>query len=244
MSPAGTGLAYTGATARINYALAQNGQLPRIFMRLNAAQVPVWSIVVNFVIGLAMLLPFPGWSQLIGFITSAAILSLAFGPVSLAALRHQLPDRARPFRLQGGVALSAIAFMLVGCVVYWAGWETNWKVFALAIAGGAVLIACTTGAAKPAELDLRQSLWFWLFIDGLGAISYLGNFGGGLGVLPKYVDLVIVSAFSLFVFWVAVRDRPARRRDGGAGQVGCVARPASDADQGDEGRRAAHVPPG
>ena len=45
---------------------------------------------------LAMLLPFPGWSELIGFISSAAILSLAFGPVSLAALRHQLPDtRAR-----------------------------------------------------------------------------------------------------------------------------------------------------
>ena len=41
----------------------------------------MWSIAVNFIIGLLMLLPFPGWSQLIGFISSAAILSLAFGPV-------------------------------------------------------------------------------------------------------------------------------------------------------------------
>jgi len=41
VSPSGTGLAYTGATARINYALAENGQLPSLFMRLNAAQVPV-----------------------------------------------------------------------------------------------------------------------------------------------------------------------------------------------------------
>ena len=55
--------------------------------------------------------------------------------------------------------------------------------------------------------DLRQSLWFWLFIDGLGAISFLGNYGGGLGVIPKYVDLLVVSGFSLFVLWVAVRDR-------------------------------------
>ena len=166
VSPSGTGLAYTGATARINYALAENGQLPSLFMRLNTAQVPVWSIAINFVIGLLMLLPFPGWSELIGFISSAAILSLAFGPVSLAALRHQLPDRMRPFRLKGGVALSAVAFVLVGCVVYWAGWETNWKVFALAIAGGALLIALhyrerRSRQARPAPIAVVLAFHRW-----------------------------------------------------------------------------------
>ena len=207
VSPAGTGIAYTGATARINYALAQNGQLPKLFMRLNAAQVPVWSIVINFLIGLLLLLPLPGWSQLIGFISSAAILSLAFGPVSLAALRHQLPDHKRPFRLKGGIAVSAIAFMMVGCVVYWAGWQTNWKVFALAIAGGALLIAVHYWTGEKERLDLKQSLWFWLFINGLGVLSLVGNFGGGLGLLPKYGDLGIVGLFSLAVFFIAIRDR-------------------------------------
>jgi hypothetical protein len=43
-------------------------------------------------------------------------------------------------------------------------------------------------------------------VDGLGALSFLGNYGGGLGVIPKYVDLLVVGAFSLFVFWFAVRD--------------------------------------
>ncbi|MFA5901237.1 MAG: APC family permease [Hyphomicrobium sp.] len=207
ISPTGTGIAYTGATARINYALAENGHLPKLFMRLNTAQVPVWSIVINFLVGLLLLLPLPGWSQLIGFISSAAILSLAFGPVSLVALRHQLPNRRRPFRLKGGDAISAFAFVLVGCIVYWAGWQTNWKVFALAIAGGAVLMALNYMGGGKTKLDLRQSLWFWLFIDGLGVLSFVGNFGGGLGMLPKYGDLLIVSGFSLFVFWVAVRDR-------------------------------------
>jgi amino acid transporter len=207
VSPTGTALAYTGATARINYALAENQQLPNIFMRLNAQQVPVWSIAANFVVGLLLLLPLPGWSQLIGFVSSAAILSLAFGPVSLAALRHQLPDRPRPFRLQAGMTVSAIAFMLVGCIVYWAGWETNWKVFALAILGGLLLIGLHYWRGGAGKLDLRQSLWFWLFIDGLGVLSFLGNYGGGLGALPKYGDLLIVSAFSLFTFWVATHDR-------------------------------------
>ncbi len=207
VSPTGTGIAYTAATARINYALAENGQLPKLFMRLNASQVPVWSILVNFLIGLLLLLPLPGWSQLIGFISSAAILSLAFGPVSLAALRHQLPRHKRPFRLKGGVALAAVSFMLVGCIVYWAGWQTNWKVFALAIAGGALLMALHYWTGEKDKLNLKQSLWFWLFINGLGVISLTGNYGGGLGLLPKYGDLLIVSLFSLGVFWVAVRDR-------------------------------------
>jgi amino acid transporter len=206
VSPSGTGLAYTGATARINYALAENGQLPRLFMQLNRAQVPVWSIAINFVVGLLLLLPFPGWSELIGFISSAAILSLAFGPVSLAALRHQIPNQSRPFRLSRGIPFSAISFMLVGCVVYWAGWDTNWKVFALAFAGGAVLVAMHAGCSTD-KLDLRQSLWFWLFIAGLAAVSYAGNYGNGLDLFPSGVDLLIVSAFSLAVFWVAIRDR-------------------------------------
>ena len=94
--------------------------------------------------------------------------------------------------------------MLVGCVVYWAGWDTNWKVVALAIVGGGALIALHYWGGEAGKLDLRQSLWFWLFIDGLGAISFLGNYGGGLGVIPKYVDLLVVGGFSLFV---AVRDR-------------------------------------
>ncbi|MFN3623696.1 MAG: APC family permease [Hyphomicrobium sp.] len=207
VSPTGTGIAYTGATARINYALAENGQLPKLFMRLNTAQVPVWSILINFLVGLLLLLPLPGWSQLIGFISSAAILSLAFGPVSLAAMRHQLPAHKRPFRLKGGIAVSAIAFMMVGCIVYWAGWQTNWKVFALAIAGGALLIAVHYWTHESEKLDLKQSLWFWLFIDGLGVLSFVGNYGGGLGLLPKYGDLAIVAAFSLLVFWIAIRDR-------------------------------------
>ena len=207
VSPAGTGIAYTGATARINYALAENGHLPKLFMRLNAAAVPVWSITINFLVGLLLLLPLPGWSQLIGFISSAAILSLAFGPVSLAALRHQLPDHPRPFRLKASLTISAIAFMLVGCIVYWAGWQTNWKVFALALIGGAVLITLHYWSGERDKLDLKQSLWFWLFINGLGLLSLAGNYGGGLGLLPQYGDIAIVSGFSLLVFCIAIRDR-------------------------------------
>ena len=207
LSPSGTALAYTGVTARINYALAQNEQFPRLFLRLNGAKVPVWALLFNFGLGFLLFLPFPGWSELVGFISSAAVLSLAFGPVSLAALRHQQPGLERPFKLQAGIAVSALSFVLVGCVVYWTGWDTNWKVFALALAGAAMLSALHLRRGDFHALHARQSAWFWLFVAGLALISYTGNYGHGLGLVHHGVDMAIVGVFSLFVFFLALRTR-------------------------------------
>ncbi len=118
ISPSGTGFAATGATARINYAMSKNGQFPAIFERVNRFKVPVWSLIFNFVVGMIVFLPFPAWAELVGFISSSVVLSLAFGPVSLAALRYQMPDLARPFRVPCAIAYSAICFVFVGYVVY------------------------------------------------------------------------------------------------------------------------------
>lgn len=207
LSPSGTALTYTGATARINYALAHNQQFPQLFLKLNRARTPVWALLFNFVIGFLLFLPFPGWADLVGFISSAAVLSLAFGPISLVALRRQQPALARPFELKAGTALSALAFVLVGLVVYWTGWETNWKVFSLALAGGAMLSLLHLRRGDFSRLHTRQSLWFWLFIGGLAAISYVGNYGHGLGLLHHGFDMAIVAVLALAVFWYALKSR-------------------------------------
>ena len=157
LSPSGTAIAYIGATARINYALAQNNQFPSTFLHLNRASVPVWALIFNFGLGLLLLLPFPGWQELVGFISSAAVLSLAFGPVSMTALRYQLPDANRPFKLRAGTTVSAISFVLVGCVVYWSGWDTNWKVFGLGAAGALLLGFQHWRRGDYTNLDLPQS---------------------------------------------------------------------------------------
>jgi amino acid transporter len=207
LSPSGTAIAYVGATARINYALAQNEQFPSLFLHLNRASVPVWALVFNFVLGFLLFLPFPGWAELVGFISSAAVLSLAFGPVSLAAMRHQHPDEERPFRLHAGMVLSAISFVLVGCVVYWSGWDTNWKVFGLALAGALLLSFLHWRRGDFPKLNARESAWFGLFVAGLAAISYLGNYGNGLKLLGHGSDMALVAILSLGVFRMAIRTR-------------------------------------
>jgi amino acid transporter len=207
LSPSGTAIAYVGATARINYALSQNEQFPKLFLRLNRASVPVWALLFNFVLGFLLFLPFPGWAELVGFISSAAVLSLAFGPVSMAALRHQLPEAQRPFRLRAGMTLAAVSFVLVGCVVYWSGWDTNWKVFGLAAAGALLLTALHVKGGDFSKLHARQSAWFGIFVAGLAMISYLGNYGNGLKVLPYGSDIALVSLLSLGVFLLALKSK-------------------------------------
>lgn len=207
VSPSGTGLAYTGSTARINYAMSKNGQFPRIFERVNRFKVPVWSLLFNFAVGMIMFLPFPGWPELVGFISSAVILSLAFGPVSLAALRYQMPYLERPFRVPFGIASSAICFVLAGYVVYWTGWDTNWKVLLAALIGLVFLILERARRQRRDPLNLRESAWIWPYLLGMGLISYTGAYGHGLGILSHGVDLVIITVFSLAIFGLALKLR-------------------------------------
>ncbi len=207
ISPSGTGLAFTRATARINYAMSRNKQFPTVFERLNRSNVPVWSLLFNLAVGMIMFLPFPGWAELVGFISSAMILSLAFGPVALAALRYQVPDLERPFRVPVPIVYSAICFVLAGYVVYWTGWETNWKVLLAALVG-LIFLALGRGSGKGREpLDFRESAWVWPYLLGIGLISYTGNYGHGLGILAHGVDLIVMALFSLVIFVFALRLR-------------------------------------
>ena len=61
--------------------------------------VPWVSVIFAFAVGMIVFLPFPGWQKLVAFITSATVIIYAAQCLSMAAMRHQLPDRPRPFRL-------------------------------------------------------------------------------------------------------------------------------------------------
>src|SRR3954454_3422963 len=83
VSPGGTGLLYTGASARLSFALARNGYIPGPFGRLTSRGTPLFAIAFSFLCGLVILLPFPGWQQLVGFISAAAVLTYAMAPLAL-----------------------------------------------------------------------------------------------------------------------------------------------------------------
>ena len=130
-----------------------------------------------------MFLPFPSWAKLVGFITSGTVLSFATGPVVVAALRRQLPEQERPFKLPGGDVLPIIGFVCANLIVYWTGWETNWKLFLAVAIGYVVMIAHHIFAkdkSRLPDLKMRSGWWMILWMLGLVVLSLFGHYGGGL----------------------------------------------------------------
>ena len=209
ISPAGTGLVYTTATARISYAMGRNRNAPAELTKTTPRGAPWVSLVLAFVVGLILFLPFPGWQKLVSFITSATVLSFGSGPLVWAALRRELPDQERPFRLPGGHTIPFLAFFSANMIVYWAGWDTNWKLF-LAIVLGLVVFAVYKLVRPDAlpRMDWRAGAWVLPWLGALALISYLGSYGDqaahdfGLGV-----GALATLGVSVIVYLTAYRLR-------------------------------------
>jgi len=207
VSPSGAGLIYVTSTARILYAMSQIGYLPKFLTLLNKQDFPVAAIAVNFVIGMFLFLPLPGWQAMVSFLVSGMVLSYAMGPIALLCLRIELPNEKRYFRLPAAKGLCLLAFYFCNLMSYWTGWATISKL-AIAILIGLVvfIITCINNKKSLTELGLKSGLWMIPYLGGLVLISYLGAFGGK-NVIPFGWDFLVIATFSVIFLYVAVRNR-------------------------------------
>jgi amino acid transporter len=218
VSPSGTGLVYTGTSARLGYTLGRARYVPPVLAKVSRRGVPIVAIIVSFVIGEIALLPFPSWASLVGVITSASALMYAFAPVSLMALRRQDPDRERPYRLPAPGLLCPLSFISADLIIYWTGWTTLWKLY-VALGVGAALFVINYLTAKPDKRpDLTHwsaSIWVAPWLVGMAVVDKLGQFKGGNKTLPFWWDIGVVAAFSLAIYYFAVsRALPAEQAVG------------------------------
>ena len=215
VSPAGTGLVYLGTSSRLSYALGNAGDIPKGFGKISLRGVPLWSILLAFVIGLLCFLPFPSWQSLVGLVTSATAMMYAFAPVSLAALRNNDPDRHRPYRLKGAAVLAPIGFVAANLIIYWGGYDTTWKIEAGLGVGLVIFIVTRLASGSQVPLGVRNAMWVWPWLIGNLLIGLIGRYDSGLGsdrasgagelfLLPSWIDLLVVIIFNLVIFYYAV----------------------------------------
>jgi amino acid transporter len=209
VSPAGTGLIYTGSSARLTYGMGRNGYIPHFFDRLSDRGVPWISILFAYGVGMIVFLPFPGWQKLVSFITSATVIIYSGQCLSVAALRRQLPDVERPFRLPALNVIAPVAFVIANEIVLFAGWTTNYKLLA-AVALGFILLALSN-VFRPKEervkLDWMPGAWLVPWLLALGLVSYLSSFEGGQDTLKFGVDMAVTAVIAVVVYVTAMRLR-------------------------------------
>ncbi len=207
ISPGGTGLIYLGTSARLSYALAEEEVITDKLTQTNRRGVPVYSILLAFIIGEITFLPFPSWSSLVGLVTGATAIMYAFAPVSLAALQTRDPQRSRPYRAPFPKFLNPAAFCAANLIIYWGGFEAMWKLLAAIFVGRLVFEVALRRAkdVRRPDIDWRAASWIWPWLIGMTIIGLLGRYGtGSQNTLPNWIDLLVVILFSLVIFYYAV----------------------------------------
>jgi len=207
VSPGGAGLIYVTSTARILYAMSQIGYLPRWLQYLNKQNFPVAAIMLNFVLGMFLFLPLPGWQAMVSFLVSGMVISYAMGPIALLCMRIEMPNEKRGFRLPAAKVICPLAFYFCNLLSYWCGWETISKL-AIAMAIGIVFftIAYLRGRLMVTNLGLKSGIWMAPYLSGLVIISYLGAFGGK-HIIPFGWDFLVIGIFSIVILYIAVKNR-------------------------------------
>ncbi|MEB3326238.1 MAG: APC family permease [Synechococcus sp.] len=192
VSPSATAMAYLGASARVSWMMGRCGLLPGSFGRLNRQAVPSVALLFSLGMGVLMLLSGPSWQTVVSFLTATLVIALAMGPVSLIALRKQLPQARRAYRLPGAQLWCSAAFVLATWAISWCG--TN------SIRGASLIVLVPAGLfALVDRQQLRHGLWWFLYLGGIVAIT---------GVqLSLVAQLSALAIWALGVFPLATGSR-------------------------------------
>ncbi len=207
ISPFGTGFIYTASTARVNYALSEIGFFPKFFKQLNKNGIPASAIAVNYIVGLFLFLPFPGWQSMVTFIISCFVIAYSIGPIALITLRRTYPNQIRPFLLPYVDVIAFIAFYICNLLIFWTGWHTVSRLM-MALGVGLLVFVYRYFKLKNQGIDVqwKKSIWLIPYFIGVGVISYLGSFGHGINVIKFGVDFFVIALFSGGIFYFALQS--------------------------------------
>jgi amino acid transporter len=207
VSPFGTGYIYTAGTARAAYALSEIGFFSKFLQPLSKAGVPVRALILNYLVGILLFLPFHGWQNMVEFLISCFVIAYSVGPISLYVLRRTQKNLHRPFKLPAYQLVCYIAFYICNLLVIWVGWNIVQNLLIAILIGSAILVNCLCRmSAKQRGIQIQQNWWLLPYIAGLGTLSYLSSFGGGKNVMCFGYDFVVMALFSLVIFSCAVRS--------------------------------------
>ncbi|MEY9940592.1 APC family permease [Streptacidiphilus sp. MAP5-3] len=204
VSPSGSAIVYTASNARNSFGLAKNGFFPEWVMKVDPRWgVPIRALGINFVVGLAFLLPLPSWHAIIGVTGTLAVFTFAIGSVSVIAFRRCEVGDADT-RIGGMQVVAPAAFVVSSLVIFWASWPTLLKTIPI-VALGLVLYGLNYFRNRSSVGDLRAGIWLPVYLGAMYVLSVLGSFGGH-HVLSAPWDSVTVGVVALVIYVWAVRS--------------------------------------
>ena len=206
ISPAGSEFVGVAESGRTTYALSKSRLLPKSFLEIEARfGVPRRALLLNFVLGLLVLIPLHSWISLVSVIGDVFLLSYAISSVAAGTFRQ-----AEATSLAGwipGIRWIAPASFLVSTeIIYWSGWHQIKTALPLTLVG-LVLFAVVRGKERPLTQELRTGGWLVGYLVVLIGASYIGSsdFGGGNELRAPW-DSILVAVVAAGIYVWAVRE--------------------------------------
>lgn len=205
LSPAGSNLVGITEGARQTYALAKSRVLPKYFLSVPESHgVPRRALLLNFVLGLLVLIPLHSWISLVSVIGDVFVFTYAVSAIAAGTFRS-----AEPTRLSGWIPgirwIAPASFVISTLIAYWSTWQDLRVAFPLALVGIVVfLFTRDRDRDRPLGADLKSGAWLVAYIGFLVLLSGIGSYGGA-GWIGQPWDSVIAAAGAAGVYAWAVR---------------------------------------
>lgn len=205
VSPGGSALVFTAETSRESYAMGKNKFFPAAVAKIHAGSgVPRRALLLNFIIGLAFLLPFRSWQSIVAATSELGLFAYSISAISESAFRKSRPDRVAGW-IKGMSVIAPLSFVIATLILYWAGWNELRIALPILLAAGLVYLYQQSRQAI-GWLDARAGLWVVGYIIVILLLSWVGSFGDGA---EKWIaapwDSVVVALFGLATFFVGTK---------------------------------------
>ncbi|HEX7339973.1 MAG TPA: APC family permease [Rhodanobacteraceae bacterium] len=211
VSPAATGWVYLGTGARTGYGLSVHRTIPSVFSHNNRFGIPWLPLVVSAVVACVFFVPAPSWYKLVGFISSAAVLTYIMGGVGLPVLRRTAPDLPRPFHLPAIQLWAPVSFLAAVLILYWSGFETLTNVFTATFIGLPIFsgyYAWKQGWISPVASGVISVVFFilWLYVaatSGWVLTHAPGQAPGDWSFTTYYIVFCVLLVAYCAALWLA-----------------------------------------
>jgi hypothetical protein len=101
---------------------------------------------------------------------------------------------------------------MANLIIYWMGWTSYCEMYVGIVLGLTVLLITRFCRRSTVKLDSKHAVWVMVYLTGMALFSYLGNYGGGRGILPLYWDILLIAVFSLLIlYWSWASRLPAEK---------------------------------
>jgi amino acid transporter len=203
LSPSGSELIGTAEGARQTYGLAKNRTVPKYFLSVPGKHgVPRRALVLNFILGLFVLIPLHSWISLVSVIGDVFVFTYAVSAIAAGTFRS-----AAPTRLSGWVPgirwIAPASFVISTLIAYWSTWTDLKVAFPLTLVG-VVIFFFARAKDRPLADDIRSGAWLVAYILFLVLLSGIGSYGGA-GWISQPWDSIVVAAGAAGIYAWAVK---------------------------------------